>query len=52
MKGNEEWQLPLQPEPAATRKDYYVLLGVVALVVVVAAACCGIGFYGGNVVFK
>lgn len=50
-KGNEHWELPLQPQPAATKKDYYVLLGVIGLVVLTAVACCGIGLYAGKVAF-
>jgi hypothetical protein len=50
-KGDESWDLPLQPQPAATKRDYYVLLAVVVLVLITAASCCGIGFYAGKVVF-
>lgn len=50
-KGNEDWELPLQPRPAATKKDYYVLLGVIGLVLVTALACCGIGLYAGKEIF-
>lgn len=50
-KGNEHWSLPVQPEPAATKKDYYVLLAVIGLVALTALLCCGLGFYAGKEVF-
>lgn len=48
-QGNEHWELPVQPQPAATKKDYYVLLAVIGLVVAAAAVCCGFGIYMGTV---
>lgn len=50
-RGNEHWQLPLQPEPAATKKDYYILLAVLVAVAAVVGVCCGIGTFLGTVLF-